>query len=211
MLARTITLVGFVIAFGSSALDVIRVQASRQPADRPSSDGQEPKTPDRAEQGSKNLLARLSYDSTYVSEERGQQYSSRLCFEVYRDGHYRISRVTKKGTENLGGTMPQEQVSQLANLVKKIDFDSKGGGIVRLGSETFVAEIARGDKTRRYIWVDPDHHRPFPDPATDVIQWLQDFKAQGATPLTASERSMMQICPRMSDNPVQPVTLRCGQ
>jgi hypothetical protein len=154
-------------------------------------------------------LARLSYDSTYVTEERGQprfsQNSSRICFEVYRDGRYRISRMALSRTENLRGTLSEEQVSQVASLLKKVDFDSKGGGIVRQGSETFVAEIVRGGQTARFIWVDPDHHRPFPDAAESVIRGLQEFKAQGATALTAPESSTMQICPRMSDRPVQPV------
>jgi hypothetical protein len=160
------------------------------------------------EQTPNNLLARLSYDSTYVTEERGQPHFSenfsRICFEVYRDGRYRTSRMALGRTESLRGTLSEEQVSQVASLLKKVDFDSKGGGIVRQGSETFVAEIVRGGQTARFIWVDPDHHRPFPDAAESVIRWLQKFKAQGATALTAPESSTMQICPRMSDRPVQP-------
>jgi len=160
------------------------------------------------EQTPNNLLARPSYDSTYVTEERGQPHFSgdfsRICFEVYRDGRYRTSTMALGRTENLRGNLSEEQVSQVASLLKKVDFDSKGGGIVRQGSETFVAEIVRGGQTARFIWVDPDHHRPFPDAAESVIRWLQEFKAQGATALTAPESSMMQICPRMSDRPVQP-------
>ena len=97
------------------------------------------------------------------------------------------------------------KLSNVGGFLKKVDFDSKGGGIVRQGSETFVAEIVRGGQTVRFIWVDPDHHRPFPEAAESVIRWLQEFKAQGATALTAPESSTMQICPRMSDRPVQPV------
>jgi hypothetical protein len=80
-------------------------------------------------------------------------------------------------TENLRGTLSEEQVSQVARLFKKVDFDSKGGGIVRQGSETFVAEIVRGGQTARFIWLDPDHQRPFQDAAASVIRWL---RVQGA-------------------------------
>lgn len=156
-------------------------------------------------QNAKNLLARLSYDSTYVADERGERRSPRVCFEVYRDGRYRVSRATVSGTENLGGKLTPKQLNLLANLLKKVDFENQGGGIVRQGAETLVAEIARADGKARYIWVDPDHQRPFPEAAARVIRWLQDFKAQGASVLTAPELSTMQICPRMSDNPVQPV------
>jgi hypothetical protein len=160
------------------------------------------------EENPKNLLARLSYDSTYVAEEKGQPHFSRLCFEVYRDGRYRISRMALGRTENLGGTISQDEVSHVADLLKKVDFENKGGGIVRRGSETFVAEIMREGRSARYIWVDPDHRRAFPRAAQDLIEWLQDFKAQGARPLTAPEVSTMQICPRMTDTPLQPVAAR---
>src|SRR5438552_12269501 len=194
-----IAVVGFVVGFGGLIANTGQTQSTRARLDGslngPQSNAQTPN----------NLLARLSYDSTYVTEERGQPHFSRVCFEVYRDGRYRISRMALGRTENLRGTLSEEQLSNVGSLLKKVDFDSKGGGIVRQGSETFVAEIVRGGQTARFIWVDPDHHRPFPDAAESVIRWLQEFKAQGATALTAPESSTMQICPRMSDRPVQPV------
>ena len=199
MKTRMIAVVGLVVGFGGLIAN---------PGQTPSPGAQLngfPNGPQSNEQTANNLLARLSYDTTYVTEERGQPHFSRICFEVYRDGRYRISRMALGRTENLRGTLSEEQVSQVASLLKKVDFDSKGGGIVRQGSETFVAEIVRGGQTARFIWVDPDHHRPFPEAAESVILWLQEFRAQGATALTAPEASTMQICPRMSDRPVQPV------
>lgn len=193
MLSRAIAAMALVLSFlvlptGAARPDSPRLSRAPSPEESP-----------------KNLLARLSYDSTYAEEERRQQHFSRICFEIYRNGRYRISRIARGGPENLGGTLSQDRVNHLARLLKKVDFDSKGGGIVRQGSETFVAEVVRGGQTTRYIWVDPDHHRPFPDSAASVIGWLQGFRAQGASALTAPEVSTMQICPRMSDNPMQPV------
>src|SRR5437016_8762145 len=203
MKTRMIAVVGFVVGFGGLIANTGQAQSPGARLNG-SLNGRQSN-----EQTPNNLLARLSYDSTYVTEERGQPHLSRdfsrICFEVYRDGRYRTSRMALGRTENLRGTLSEEQVSQVASLLKKVHFDSKGGGIVRQGSETFVAEILRGGQTARFIWVDPDHHRPFPDAAESVIRWLQEFKAQGATALTAPESSTMQICPRMSDRPVQPV------
>src|SRR5437016_5160790 len=194
-----IAVVGYVVGFAGLIANTGQTESTGTQLNGPQSNEQTPN----------NFLARLSYDSTYVAEERGQPHFSRnfsrICFEVYRDGRYRTSRMALGRTENLRGTLSEEQVSQVASLLKNVGFDSKGGGIVRQGSETFVAEIARGGQTARFIWVDPDHHRPFPDAAESVIRWLQEFKAQGATALTAPESSTMQICPRMSDRPVQPV------
>jgi hypothetical protein len=195
MIARMIAVVGLVVGIGGSIVNAVEAQSNAPQSNRAPS----------TEENPKNLLARLSYDSTYVAEERGLPHFPRICFEIYRDGRYRVSRVRLGGAENLGGTLSQEQVSHVANLLKKVDFENKGGGIVRQGSETFVAEIMRDCRTARYIWVDPDHHRPFPESAESVIRWLQAFKAQGASALTAPELSMMQICPRMSENPLQPV------
>jgi hypothetical protein len=152
-----------------------------------------------------NLLARLSYNSSYLADGREQQHSPRICFELYRSGRYRMSRMTKATTENLGGVLSQDQLSLVTKMLKRLDFDSSGGGIIRQGSESFAAEIVRGDQTTHYVWVDPDHQRPFPDSAVSIINWLQGLTAQGASPLTVPELSTDPICPRISDKPVQPV------
>jgi len=65
----------------------------------------------------------------------------------------------------------------MSQLFEEGDFDSKGGGIVRQGSETFVAEIVRGGQTVRFIWVDPDHHR-ISGGGGKRHSVLQEFKAQ---------------------------------
>ncbi len=59
--------------------------------------------------------------------------------------------------------------------MKRLDLEGSGGGVIRNGSESFAAEIVRGNETIRYLWVDPDHQRPFPDSAVALINWLQGF------------------------------------
>jgi hypothetical protein len=56
-----------------------------------------------------------------------------------------------------------------------------------------------------YMWIDPDHKRPFPDSAISIVNWLQSFKASGASPLTLRELSETTICPPPSEKPAQPV------
>jgi hypothetical protein len=156
-------------------------------------------------QRSSNLLARLSYNSNYLADGSKQQHSPRICFELYRTGRYRISRMTTGATENLGGILSQSQLSLVIKMLGRLDFESSGGGVIRRGSESFAAEIVRGNQTMRYVWVDPDHQRPFPDSAVSIINWLQGFTAQDASPITVPELSTDPICPRISDKPVQPV------
>jgi hypothetical protein len=90
-------------------------------------------------------------------------------------------------------------------MLKDLDFDGSRGGVVLQGAERFVAEITREGKTIHYVWMNPDHQRPFPNSAARVINWLQDFEAEGASPLTLRELSEHPICPPASAKPVQPV------
>jgi hypothetical protein len=156
------------------------------------------------DQGPTTVLARLSYSNTFVAVS-GQQRSPGICFELYRSGRYRVSRSTDGSTKTLGGTLTQEQLGAVTQLMNKLDFESRGGGVIRNGSESFVAEIVRGHETMRYLWVNPDHQRPFPDSAATLVNWLQGFTPQDASPSTVPELSSDPICPRASINPVQPV------
>src|SRR5580693_2514572 len=69
-----------------------------------------------------DLLARLSYNSTYVwdvSEDRSPQ----ICFALYRDGYFRISRRSRQvqdGTESLQGTLPPDQLARVRTLLKNL-------------------------------------------------------------------------------------------
>ncbi len=156
------------------------------------------------DQGPTTVMARLSYSNTYVTVS-GQQRSPGICFEVYRNGRYRLARNTDGATRTLGGTLTQDESAAFTQLMKKLDFENGGGGVIRNGSESFVAEIVRGNETKRYLWVDPDHQRPFPDSAVSIIDWLQGFTPQGASPVTVPELSTDPICPRASFRPLQPV------
>jgi hypothetical protein len=156
------------------------------------------------DEGSTTVLARLSYMNTYPAVS-GQQRSPGICFELYRSGRYRVSRMIDGATRTLGGALTQDQLAAVTQLMKKLDFKNSGGGVIRSGSESFVAEIVRGNETMRYLWVDPDHQRPLPDSAVTIISWLQGFVPQDASPITVPELSTDPICPRVSVNPVQPV------
>jgi hypothetical protein len=154
-----------------------------------------------------DLLARLSYNSTYVwdvSEERSPQ----ICFALYRDGHYRISRKSRRtqgGVETLQGTLSPDQLIRLRTLLKSLPLQIGEVGAIRKASESLTAEVVRDGKTVHFVWIDPDHERPFPDSAIRVINWLQDFEAQGSSPLTLRELSDQPICPSASEKPLHPV------
>src|SRR5216683_6948706 len=46
-----------------------------------------------------HLLARLSYSGGGVVDWRHEQGNPQICFALYRSGYYRVSRLTKGGTE----------------------------------------------------------------------------------------------------------------
>ncbi len=162
------------------------------------------------EHGPDSLLARLSYHSTYMTDSIGQQ-SPRICFALYRSGHYEISRLTKGATQTLQGTLSQDQLASVSGMLKNLDSEkSSRGGLIQQGSESLTAEVVRGGETMHYVWIDPDHKRPFPDSALSIVNWLQSFKALGASPLTLRELRGATICPPPSLEPVQPVIASCA-
>lgn len=158
------------------------------------------------EAGSDSLLARVSYDITSPGIDwRTQGGYPQSCFALYRDGYYQVSRLTEHGTESVQGTLSQKQILSFGSMLKNLDFESRGGGIVRNGAQNFIAEIVREGKTIHYEWMNPDNERPFPSSAVRVIGWLQEFKAEGASPLMLRELRQHPICPPASLKPVQPV------
>jgi hypothetical protein len=152
-----------------------------------------------------SLLARLSYSSTYVFDWRGEKGYPQVCFALYRSGYYQVSRMTEGGTETLQGTLSQDQFLRLRSMLRNLDFQATAGGVIRQGSESIVAEVVREGKALHYVWIDPDHQRPFPSSAISIVNWLQNFKAKGASPLILRELSEQPICPPASSQPVQPV------
>jgi len=115
---------------------------------------------------------------------------------LYRDGHYEILRVTENGTETLQGTLSQDEITRLNRSLETLNSESNSRGVIRQGLEPFIAEILRGDETIRFVWIDPDHDRRFPNRVVKIVNWLQSFKAAGAFPLTLHELSDRPICPR---------------
>lgn len=156
--------------------------------------------------GKQNFVARISYQNSYSTDGSNPRLSPRICFELYNDGRYRMSRMMGGTDEALGGKLSQDQVELFMKTLKRIDFASNKGGVIRKGSESFAAEIANGGETDRYIWVDPDHQQPFPQSAIKVIDLLREFSPAGASKLTVPELSTDPICPILSDKPLQPVS-----
>lgn len=152
---------------------------------------------------SDSLIARLSYDriSAVRSEQEG---SPKVCFALYRSGRYRVLMDTDKGTEFLQGTLSRDQFLRVSRMLEDLNFQTSEVSLVRQGSESFEAEVHRSGETTRYVWVDPDHQRPFPKSAMSVVRWLRNFKAQDASPLTFGEFSEPQICP--SEKPLLPLS-----
>lgn len=153
-----------------------------------------------------DLLARLSYNSTYVWDV-SQDRSPQICFALYRDGYFRISRKSRQvpdGTESLQGTLPPDQLTRFRTLLKNLDVQT-GVGTIHKASESLTAEVMRNGKIVHFLWIDPDHERPFPDSVARVVNWLQDFSPQGSSPLTLRELSDQPICPSASEKPLHPV------
>jgi hypothetical protein len=90
-------------------------------------------------------------------------------------------------------------------MLENLDFQSNGGAVTRNGAEVFIAEGVRKRKTVHYVWIDPNHERPFPNSAMSVVKWLQDFKPEGSSPLTVRELSdQPSICP-LASKPMLPL------
>lgn len=184
---------------------------------------------------SDTVLARVSYS---VGGEEATDWQSQdylpSCFALYRSGYYQMSRTIRglipvpgepgslpvpsqpglfiyRNQASSQGRLSRLQLAEFGRMLKNLDFKSKPGGIVRRGSERFVAEVMREDQTIRYVWMNPDHENPFPSSAVRVIDWLQDFDDKDASPLALREASGRSICARASVNPVQPVILEPAQ
>jgi hypothetical protein len=157
------------------------------------------------ERDSDSLLARVSYNvGPSLVDPDAPDYSP-ACFAVYRNGYYQIAR--KDGTEPLQGTLSRRQLWDLGKMLKSLDFKSSGGGIVHRSAERFVAEVVRDDDTTYYVWMNPDHRNPLPNSAVRIVKWLQEFKAEGASPLmTPRELSEHSICPPASGSPLHSLT-----
>jgi hypothetical protein len=161
-----------------------------------------------------SLLVRMSVASSW--EPSGFGSFPQICFSVDRSGHYEMRRATMKGnaefvegtphTELLQGTMPVKELKKLETLLQDPEFRAlprSSGGILRKGAETFVAEVPRRNGVQRVVISDTDGENPFPHSAQRTVDWLQQFKAEGAEPLDVSA---LDICPSGALQPVNPNT-----
>jgi hypothetical protein len=151
--------------------------------------------------GPDRLLARLSYAGGHVIDWRHERGNPQICLSLYRSGYYRVARLTEGGTETLQGTLSRDQVTRFRSVLENLDFQSSGGAVIRNGAEVLVAEVVRKGRTMHYVWIDPDHERPFPSSAMSVVKWLQEFNPEGGLPLSVRELSdEPSICPVASES-----------
>ena len=153
---------------------------------------------------SDTVVARLSYHSGGMGIDwRYQKGYPQICFAVYQSGSYQTSRLTEHGYQTLQGTLSKEHLTELRKLLNSISFDSEAGGIDYLeGAESLVTEVVRHDKTVRRFWINRGHRNPLPKSATELVEWLENFQAQGATQFQPHETSEIRICPSMNENPL---------
>ena len=161
------------------------------------------KVPDRDE-----LLARISFNVGYPPIDHLATHDGypQSCFAVYSDGYYQVLRLTKLGPESLQGKLSESQFSDFNAMLKKLDFESHEGGMVRQNAERFTAEVITDGKAVHYEWMNPDHERPFPSSAARIIEWLQKFNPEDASPLVLRELSQHPVCPPASEKNVRPIT-----
>jgi len=151
-----------------------------------------------------DLLGRFSYDRSAAVWVEGTRS---LCLAVSRDGSYRIMRNLKDGeTERLQGKMPAQQLSQLKTLLDASEFralSGNHGGLIRQDSESFRAEISRGEgKAQRLNWLDADGGSPFPVGVEKVVGWLKSFQPSDARSFDYAESA--DVCPSSGLRLLQP-------
>ena len=80
-------------------------------------------SPSKAEPGA--ILARLSYTSTYLVVRGKENHLHSICFEMYRDGHFRMARTTSNAAaENREGMLSEDQLDLIGKMLTKLDFNS---------------------------------------------------------------------------------------
>jgi hypothetical protein len=170
-----------------------------------------------------SLLVRMSFASSWAPSGFGSL--PQICFSIDRSGRYEMRRVTIKTsteplqgspngkvvvrtphTELLQGTLQPSELGKLEKLLEDPEFlklTVPPASIVRKGAETFVAEVPRGNGVQRVVMSDADRENPFPHSAKTIVNWLQQFKAEGSEPLDVSAED---VCPSGALQPVRPAT-----
>src|SRR5260370_32891670 len=88
------------------------------------------------------ILTRISYRTTYGIDWREQKGSPQICFALYRNGYYRLSRMTESGPQGLQGTLSADQGSRLGEMLRDLRAQRREIGIVPRGSESLGDEVA---------------------------------------------------------------------
>src|SRR5579884_3865685 len=159
------------------------------------------------EQKDTSVLGRISYSG---------ELSPKICFAVYRDGTYflskRVSMFIPLGPDNapdadetVQGQLSDEQLAKVTTMLGAMDFKSPEGGIVLESAEWFVAEVRTDHEIHRYRWLNADGLNPFPKSVADIVSWLHDFKAKGSAKISLRGLSDVAVCPREGPRPLQPV------
>lgn len=149
-------------------------------------------------------VTRIAYRSTYGVDWREEGDSPQVCFALYRDRYFRLSKMTENGMQAFYGTLSQDHFSEIAQMLKNLPVQKRNNGIIRGGSESLTVDIT--GRSNRYTWVDADHQSPFPKSVTNIVGWLQGFTTQAAAPFALRELSDEPICPPASEKPLQPTT-----
>jgi hypothetical protein len=154
----------------------------------------------------KQPLARFSYQRVGRFASPNDHSSRSICFEVEPSGAYRIARETTLGKEIYQGDLTSDELSQVKEMLLKLDFadqTARGGRLVLRGSESFVAETTRDEQTLRSRWFDPDRKQPFPESVHVLTNWLQDFDPENATRLPDTSLRAASVCP-VWEQPLEP-------
>ena len=167
-----------------------------------------------------NVLARLSYDNSAMSQEEGVRH---VCVAVSADGWYRIVRTRdNEQTLRAQGKLPAEQFQQLKKSLDSKGFRNLpqpyGGGVILQDAESFAAELpgpweftdhALADHTQRLRWLNADGKNPFPAAIAPVVNWLKHFEPKDGTPFEYTE--FQDVCPSVGMSLVQPSVARNSQ
>lgn len=147
-------------------------------------------------------VTRIAYRSTYGVDWREEADSPQICFALYRDRYYRLSKMTENGVQAFQGTLSRDHFTQIAQMLKNLPTQKRDNGIIRSGSESLIVDLT--GKSKRYTWVDADHQSPFPQSVTNIVGWLQGLRTDTAAPFSLRELSDEPICPPASEKPLQP-------
>jgi hypothetical protein len=120
------------------------------------------------------LVTRIAYRGTYGVDWREQQGSPQICFALYPDRYYRLSKLTESGIEAFQGTISKRQFFEIAEMLKHLEVQKRENGITLQGSESLIVDLT--GKSDRYTWVDADHQDPFPKSVANIVDCCRDLR-----------------------------------